>query len=416
MRIPDGAAAGCQPTGSPRAGSPRAASPQSRSPWAAGLTAVLAVVTILAAGCGSTHAAAPAPAGARAATGRSLVTSLTASGGTSWAVVEMGGSSAKHDNFWQLMARPAGAARWVLATPLGVAANGGIVAASPGGRGLVAGFNPSQDLTFSPLATTRDGGARWTPSLLPAGLARVPSALAAGPGGKLIALTSSGQVKLSAPGVSGWTTPATRASLAATPAGHSCGLAGLTAAAFGPSGAVLLAGGCARPGVAGIFGETGGRWQLAGPMLPAALGRQHVSVLQLAPAGRGTIALLTATAAGGASSLIAAWEGADSRWTLSAPLPMDGARIRSTATGATAHAGVILSTGRAEVITGPGARWEALPALPAHAAALVLGPGRQVSALAPAGSVLTSWRLAARAGTWDRTQVLKVPVPYGSSG
>ena len=104
----------------------------------------------------------PAPAAVSAAA-PPLATSLAVPGGPSWAVVEMGGSSARHDNFWQLLARPAGAAHWALVTPPGVADNGGLVAASPGGLALVAGFNPSQDLTFSPLASTRDGGARWTP-------------------------------------------------------------------------------------------------------------------------------------------------------------------------------------------------------------------------------------------------------------
>jgi hypothetical protein len=48
----------------------------------------------------------------------------------------------------------------------------------------------------------------------------------------------------------------------------------------------------------------------------------------------------------------------------------------------------------------------------------VLGPGQQISVLAPSGSILTSWRLT-RARThaviWTKTQVLRVPVPYGSS-
>ncbi len=404
------------------------------TPRTARIAAALAAVFV--AGCGSTSAASPAPAAARAAR-PSLVTSLTIPGGPSWAIVEMGGSSARHNNFWQLITRPAGAASWRLATPPGVADNGGLVAASPGGRGLVAGFNPSQDLTFSPLASTRNGGARWTPSLLPAGLARVPSALATGPGGKLIALTGRGQAELSAPGVSGWTRLASAASLAATPAGRSCGLKGLTAAAFSRSGVPLLAGDCAAPGVAGIFGYSGGGWHQAGPALPAALARRRVGVLRLVTAGSRITALLTATAPGGATSLIAAWASPSGRWALSAPLPLGGARILSTAVGTSAAigtsaarataataaapglasaAGVILSAGRAEFIVNAGAAWQQLPALPAHAAALVLGPGRQISALASSGSILTSWRLAPGAGAWTEAQAMKVPIPYGSSG
>ena len=397
-----------------------------------------ALGTVLVAGCGSTVAAngTPAPAPAPAAIRPPLATSLTVPGGTSWAVVDMGGSSAKNENFWQLLARPASTAKWSLATPPGVADNGGLVGAPLGGRTLVAGFNPSQDLTFSPLSTTRDSGLHWTPGLLPAGLAAVPSALAAGPGGRLIALTNHGLAEMSAPGGTGWTRLASLASLAATPAGRSCGLDGLTAAAFSLSGMPLLAGRCASPGVAGIFAYSGGSWHQAGPALPAALAHSRVSVLRLTTASRRTIALLTAAAPGGAASVTAAWASAAGRWALSAPLPLRGARILSTATGTAAGelsafaarvispgpvsaAGVILSTGRAEAIVDRAADWQQLPALPAHAAALVLGPGKLISVLAPRGTILTSWRLTAQARThaviWTRTQALRVPVPFGSS-
>jgi hypothetical protein len=395
-----------------------------------------ALVTVLAAGCGSTAAATSGPAGRPAVIRPSLVTSLTVPGGASWAVVDMGGSSAKNENFWQLLARPARAAKWSLATPPGVADNGGLVAASLGGPALVTGFNPSQDLTFSPLATSRDSGAHWTPGLLPAGLAALPSALAAGPGGRLIALTNRDQAEISAPGGTGWARLTSLAALSATPAGRSCGLKSLTAAAFSLSGTPLLAGQCAAPGVAGIFAYSGGSWHQAGPALPGALARRRVSVLRLATTGRRTIALLTATAPGGAASLTAASASASGRWTVSAPLPLGGAQIVSTATGTAAGvfsplaatagvphpasaAGVILSTGRAETIVDPDGSWQQLPALPAHAAALVLGPGLQISVLAASGTILTSWRPARQARThaaiWARTQVMKVPVPYGSS-
>jgi hypothetical protein len=348
----------------------------------------------------------------------------------------MGGSSAQHENFWQLIARPAAAAQWSLATPPGVADNGGLVGASLGGASMAAGFNPSQGLTFSPLAITRDGGTHWVPGLLPAGLAAVPSALAAGPGGRLIALTNRGLAEMSAPGGTGWTRLASLASLAATPAGRSCGLKSLTAAAFSLSGMPLLAGQCAAPGVTGIFAYAGGSWHPAGPAMPAALAQRRISVLQLATAGRRTVALLTATAPGGAASLTAGWASSSGRWALSDALQLGSARVLSTAAGtaagpfpalaasvakprAASAAGVILSTGRAETVV-DGAGWQQLPTLPPHAAALVLGPGRQISVLAPDGGVLTAWNLTAAARThavtWTRTQAMKVPIPFGSSG
>lgn len=405
-----------------------------RSPRAVLLGAALTAV--LAAGCGSTAAAAGGPASAPAVIRPPLVTSLTVPGGASWAVVDMGGSSAEHENFWQLIARPAGAAKWSLATPPGVADNGGLVGASPGGGALAAGFNPSQDLTFSPLAITRDGGAHWAPALLPAGLAAVPSALAAGPGGRLIALTNRGLAEISAPGGTGWMRLASATSLAATPAGRACGLTSLTAAAFSLSGVPLLAGQCAAPGVAGIFAYAGGSWHPAGPAMPAAVAQRRIGVLRLTTAGRRTFALLTATAPGGAASLTAGWASASGRWTLSDALQLGSARVLSTASGtgagpfpplaaSVAHprnasaAGVILSTGQAETVV-DGQDWQHLPALPRRAVTLVLGPGWQIGALAPSGSTLTSWRLTAAARThavtWTRTQAMKVPLPLGSSG
>ena len=153
----------------------------------------------------------------------SLSTSLVTTTGT-WAVAVMGGSAAEHNNFWQLFVRPAATGKWRLATPPGVASNGGLVVASPGAGSVVAGFRPSQDLSFSPLATTHDNGTAWTPGLLDAALADVPDALAAAPGGAhLLALLASGGAELSGPGGTGWARLATRQTLAASAAGRQCG-------------------------------------------------------------------------------------------------------------------------------------------------------------------------------------------------
>jgi hypothetical protein len=69
----------------------------------------------LLAGCG-TVAAAPHAARLPSSATPSLATS-EASATETWAVVVMGGSSAAHNNFWQLFTRSAQATRWTLATP-----------------------------------------------------------------------------------------------------------------------------------------------------------------------------------------------------------------------------------------------------------------------------------------------------------
>ena len=144
----------------------------------------------LAAGCG-TQTATVAGTGPPPVT-VPLSTSLVTAQGT-WAIAVMGGSAASDNNFWQLFVRPTGASRWSLATPPGVADNGGLVAAG-GGTSLTVGFRPSQDLAFSPLATSTDDGKNWTPGLLGAGLAGTPGAIAVASSGRALALLQDGTI------------------------------------------------------------------------------------------------------------------------------------------------------------------------------------------------------------------------------
>ncbi len=379
----------------------------------AGLAAAgLLVAAAAVAGCGST----PAPATPRPAAPvpPPLATSFASSAGASWAVVEMGGSAAQEENFWQLFVRSADTTKWRLATPLGVADNGGLVVTSPGSGSLVTGFRPSQDLAYSPLAASTDNGSSWSPAgPVNSGLANVPDALAAGPDGQLIALTSGGAELGQRLGTS-WTRLSSASSLAATPAGRTCGVTGLTAAAFS-GGTTMLAASCDRPGVAGVFADSGGRWHAAGPAMPASLARQDIEVLRLTAAGADVVALLRAGTGPGAS-LVAAWSAdGGTSWTLSAPLPTDARQLRSTAIGPGWAVGVILNGSRGETLAGPGASWHALPALPKQAVTLALGPAGQVDAIAVNGGTFRDWRLAAGATGWSLAQTVHVAIPYGSS-
>lgn len=379
----------------------------------------LALAGALAAGCGAAAPAAGGPA-AEAPPGGSpfLATSLTTTAGT-WAVVVMGGSAASHNNFWQLFVRPAGGGRWKLVTPPGVADNGGLVMADTGGRSLIIAFRPSQYLTYTPLTVTRDGGKAWASAgPLDAALANTPGALAAASGtGRVLALLTGSAAKVAAaPGYTRWSTLVTRRALAATPAGRRCGLNRLTATAFTPSGAPLLAGTCSRPGTAGIFTARGGTWQEAAPALPATLAGQHITVLRLVRMRGGTVALLQA-GSGPAAGLLAAWS-ADSgtRWALSPPLRLIGANLTSASFGPAGAIAIVLGGNRAQSITGAGARWRSLPALPAGTATLAPGPAGGFDALTVHRTRLTVWQLAAGSATWRATQVLNVPIQFGSSG
>jgi hypothetical protein len=370
--------------------------------------------TVLAAGCGSAArqpGAPPVPAPPP-----SLATSLVTPTGT-WAVAVMGGSAAEHDNFWQLFVRPTATGKWRLATPPGVASNGGLVLATPGAGSVVAGFRPSQELSYSPLATTHDNGKAWTAGLIGAALADVPDALAAAPGGgHLLALLTSGNAELSGPGGTAWTRLATRQTLAASVAGRRCGLGSLAAAAFTPSGVPLLAASCTHPGTAGVFAYVGGSWQLAGPTLPASYAHQRVSVLRLTTTAGTTTALLAA-GTGTEQRLLAAWStGIGAHWALSQPLPLHGAKPTSVSSGPGGTVAVVLTGHHAQTITGPGGSWRSLPALPPGTATLAPGPAGRWDALAVHGTRLAVWQLPPGHPAWATTQIISVFIQFGSSG
>jgi len=358
----------------------------------------------LAAGCG-TQAATVAVTRPAAVTA-SLSTSLTTAQGT-WAIAVMGGSAASHNNFWQLFVRRANTGRWSLATPEGVADNGGLVAA--GGNGsLVVGFRPSQELAYSPLATSTDAGLTWTPGLLDAALADTPGAIAVGPSGRTLALLQDGTIEAAPTAGSAaagrWAPLTTLTALAASAPGRSCGLEGVSAVSFGTNDSPMAAGSCARPGVAGVFTDAGGTWRSAGLALP---GRGPVRVLGLVATAGGNEALLAA-----GKSLFAAWRHG-TRWTVSATVTADGA-LRAAGFGPGGSAWLLPGGGRAQAIGGPGSSWRALPPVPAGTTVLAPGTGGSYDALAVSASRLTVWRLAR--GAWDKVQQISVPVQYGSSG
>ncbi len=365
----------------------------------------LACASLMAA-CGSQRAVVTSPAPPTVTV--PLSTSLVTAQGT-WAVAVMGGSAASFNNFWQLFVRPAGASRWSLVTPQGVADNGGLVAAGAS-TSLTVGFRPSQNLAYSPLATSTDTGKNWTPGLLDAGLADTPGAIAVGPSGRTLALLQDGTIQAaptaSAAAAGQWTPLTTRNALAASASGRSCGLVGVNAVSFGPSKNPMAAGSCARPGAAGVFIDAGGTWRSAGLLLP---GKGTVQVLRLAATAGGNVALLAA-----GNSLLAAWWNG-TRWTVSDPVP--AGTVRATGFGAGGSAWLLFGGGRAETIGGAGGSWRALPTVPAGTVTLAPGStatgGGSSDALAVSGSKLTVWRLAQ--GVWAKVQQITVPIVYGSS-
>jgi hypothetical protein len=387
-----------------------------RAPRRTARALALAAAALLVAACGSTAGGAGPASRPAPAASLPLATSLGGPGQPGWAVVAMGGSAATHESFWELFSRAAGSGRWKLATPPGVASNGGLVVAAAG-AGLTAGFRPSQDLTFSPLAAIASPAASWSQgsALVSPGLASVPDSLAAGPAGRLLALTSTGQVLLGADGGSTWTQLANARSVARTGPGRACGLTTLTAVAFAADGAPLLAGTCTRPGAVGIFiGERGTTVRTPLPALPAGAAGP-VTVLGLTTLAGRTMALIQA-GTGSTADVFAAWLAAGAgAWTVSAAVPAGGGAPRSQAMWAGGSAALVLAGGRAEAIAGPGGGWRSLPALPAGTATLALGPAGQLEALAAEGGSLSVWQLTPGGAAWSRLQQIRVTIPYGSS-
>jgi hypothetical protein len=376
--------------------------------------AVLACAGLLA-GCGSAASPASVPAAEPGGGGAAgLATSVVTSAGT-WAVAVMGGSAASDNNFWQLFVRPTGTADWKLVTPPGVADNGGLVLADAGGQSLITGFRPSQDLTYTPLTITRDGGHAWSPAgPLGGALADVPDALAAGPAtAHLLALLTDGTVRLAAPAYTTWHTLVTHRVLAGSAAGRRCGLTALSAVSYTSSGAPLLGGTCSRPGMAGIFTEVNWTWQATGPTVPSAAARDPLTVLRLTRTGNSTVALLRAGQGTTASLVAARSVDGTSRWTVSAPLRLHGKlSIASFGPAGT----TVLNGSTAATISAGAGTWRSLPAVPAGTATLAPGPAGGFDALAVHRTKLTVWQLTTGASTWHVTQVVNVPIQFGSSG
>jgi len=383
--------------------------------------AAAAAVLLTAAGCGST-AAPTATQEVTGIAGPALATSLNSSAGASWAIVEMGGSAATFNNFWELFVRPASGTGWKLATPLGVASNGGIVATRTGPGSLVTGFRPSQDLLYSPLAATADAGTQWTQNgLLSPGLADLPSALAAGPAGRLLGLTDAGGVELSTNLGAAWTRLTTEPAMARTTAGRACSLTQLTAAAWTPAGTPLLAGTCGRAGIAGIFALTAGSWRAVGPVLPGSLAHGPVNVIGVATEATHTTAVL-AVGTGTATAIVTAWSASGGRsWTLSSELRTGASAAPSVSFFADGSVGVVWTSSRSTAgrrgatIGWQGAGWRVLPELPSHTATLAFSASGQPEALAASGGTLTAWSLGASGSDWTLLQIVHVTIPYGSS-
>jgi hypothetical protein len=371
------------------------------------------------AACGSASSAAQPAAQPAAASGpaASLATSLSTTK-VSWAIVPV----SSNPTFWEVLVRTATSSTWRLVTPPGVADNGGLVAAADTGNGLTVAVRPSQDLTFTPLASTADAGASWsTGGPISQGVASSPGALAVS-GRQLAALLANGAIETSANDGGTWRTLAKPDTIAASAVGKKCGTVKVTSVAFGPGPTEVLAGGhCGATGTDGLFSyTTGGGWQRLGLPVAGQLVRLSAgSALVRAKAG---LTVLWDTHFGwyAYAPLATPTLPSGPAWSASAALPVTSAVTASGGlAGATptssAGAWVLLPGGQAATIAGPGEQWLLLPPTPAHTTVLASGPGSSLDALAVSGDNLTVWQLDHESTLWAKVQTISVPIQPGSS-
>jgi hypothetical protein len=375
--------------------------------------AVAVAGTLALTGCGSSGSSgSSSPASATAAAASVSMATSIATTTDNWAVVPM----AANPVFWEVFVRSANSASWRLVTPPGVADNGGLVVSAGALSSLTVAVRPSQDLLFSPLAATVNGGASWSAGPpLDAAVAASPDAFAAS-GARLVALLTDGAVETSTDAGASWSVAAKPGAIAASPAGKGCGGAvRVTSVSFGVSAAQLLAGGtCGTSGATAMFSYSPGPgWQrvslpVAGQLLRLTAGTalvQGKAGLTALFGGFGWYAYAPLTGTG---------QPASAGWNASAALPVSGP-VTASGTLPLGGAWVLLPGGRAATIGGPGQQWTLLPPVPAQTTVLAAGPDGATDALAVSGTTLTVWRLAPRATVWSKVEAIGVPIQFGSS-
>ena len=350
----------------------------------------------------------------------------TTTGAGATVVVAMGHLSDPANTFYELFDRAAGSSSWTLATPPGVADNGGLVVGPSASGTLTVGFLPSADLTFSVLARSSDGGTTWSPGEVPGALASEEDALATGPTGGAAALLAGpgGPVVEAGPALTSWTRLVTTGELVVP--GDGCRPVGITAVSISPSGTVVVGTRCsaatrigvfAATGTAGSTGSSTGRttgWSPVGTAVPGA--PATTSVLRLS-AGPVSPTVLAESERDGRTTVLASWGTVGP--TVGLPVP-PGWSVRATSVGGASGQGESVLLGadsgsglEIESTAGPGRAWVKAPTPPAGSTA-VATVGTETDAFVPSGSRLAVWA-SSSGGPWTRVDRLSVPIQYGSS-
>jgi hypothetical protein len=331
-------------------------------------------------------------------------------------VVPVGARSGEN-HFWELLWQGSTAARWSLVTPPGVQDNGGLALATAPRGTLIAGFLPSINLHFSPLARSADHGATWSPQLLPHPLATSPDSLAVGDDGMTLALIPrrGGEVLRRASAGAPWTALISADALARQPLTKSCELQSIDAVSVGAHERALVGGRCQLPGQIGEYSEGHGNWRRAAPNLPVALRGDPAAVLRLTTTSAGAFTLIGLSSAHG-PDLIAAWSrDGGKRWSETPLLRLGAGQHLISAGPGPGHRAYVLAgkgrrAGKLWISAGPGLAWRAPPPPPPATSALAFTGGGSVVALAVEGRTIDARQLRAGGRGWHLEQVIRVPI------
>jgi hypothetical protein len=352
------------------------------------------------------------------------------------ATVAMGDLADPANTFWEMFVRAPGSAQWSLATPLGTASNGGLVAGGGPSGSVTAGVLPSAFLTFSPVASSRDLGATWAPGLLPGALLSAPDALATSSIGTTAAVVASKngaapKVVVAGPDLASWNEPAGLP--AALTAASNCPGAKPAGVTFAASGTLLVGVTCSSGSDGGSDGgvlvqQGGSTWRRSEPQGSSAPGTNFQS-LRLATVETTVVTVALVVRNGVGIGVQASWSSDDgATWSTGPIVAMPaGWKVASVGLGGTgggtgnvraAAVVALLSHGaqrRIDAIATPTSAWITLPPGPAGTAAVV-ATDSGVDALAVSGARETTWSWTSGSDRWRVGSTERVPIQFGSSG
>lgn len=367
--------------------------------------AALAALAMSAAACAS-----PPPSSSRppAAIRPNLATSLVTTGGA-WATVPTSG-------FWQVLFMPSGTDRWTLATPPGVADNGGVLVVPAGTSGMLAAFRPSERLSYTPLARKTSATTPWRAAgIIESSLTPTPAAISAGPGSEYAALLGGGtEVRISGRG--GRIATESVHLLRATSKG--AGLRRFTGVAWSARlGVALLAGASSRAGVVPVFAGPPGAVALLGAA-PPQIEDSTVTVLDISAGPSAVSALLLASGTHGKGLEVGNLPSGSGTWRVGAAIPLSKGSEAPVVEPLGATGWLYWAGGGSSIyVTASAAsgwvHYASPPSRTSGLAAVAGGGSLQLYAFATrSGSdIVEVYRF--RAGSWSLSQALSVPLQLG---